>query len=329
MYRKYILLLIVLNLIFLPLAYSAPREAGNTDAMPIVLYGKDSNGALQALKTGTTGGLQLNGTLTRTTAPAAAGDGVLKADYEYAMVANDIPAALQGYFKNTGSASGGSGHGIGNLGYSEDTTTGAQILIGNEGKVLAHSSSAINYFGLYGDPTWQDSASGNTTTFSGGLAGGYFPRYVYNFDGVTARAQGTVYGVLIPDAVGSTTNYGLLIQPQTGGGTTDISAAIGGADTITLWVNYDTDSTTAAKGIVFGASADTKLYRSAASTLTTDGKVTSTATSDIGWAVVAGANTACNTTCTSACVFGFDAGTTTIVACTDATADKCICAGAS
>lgn len=68
---------------------------------------------------------------------------------------------------------------------------------------------------------------------------------------------------------------------------------------------------------------------------TTDGNIQrSSKTTDAGWAVVAGANTACNTTCTSACVVGFDQGTLgavvgSIVACTDATADQCLCAGAS
>lgn len=58
---------------------------------------------------------------------------------------------------------------------------------------------------------------------------------------------------------------------------------------------------------------------------------TSTRTSDLGWAVVAGANTACNTTCTNACVFGVNTAATEadIVGCADATADECLCAGAS
>lgn len=50
------------------------------------------------------------------------------------------------------------------------------------------------------------------------------------------------------------------------------------------------------------------------------------------WSIVAGGNTACNTTCTAPCVMGFDDGAAdaeTIVACTDAAADKCLCAGAS
>lgn len=57
----------------------------------------------------------------------------------------------------------------------------------------------------------------------------------------------------------------------------------------------------------------------------------STSTGALGWAVVAGANTACNTTCTNACVFGVNTAATEadIVACTDATADECLCAGGS
>lgn len=65
--------------------------------------------------------------------------------------------------------------------------------------------------------------------------------------------------------------------------------------------------------------------------LATDSTITSTRATDIGWSVVAGANTACNTTCTSACVFGVNTAATEadIVACTDATADECLCAGAN
>lgn len=60
--------------------------------------------------------------------------------------------------------------------------------------------------------------------------------------------------------------------------------------------------------------------------------ITSSGTGSLGWTPVSGADTACNTTCTSACVFGFNltAGVPgSPLACTDATADVCICAGAS
>lgn len=60
------------------------------------------------------------------------------------------------------------------------------------------------------------------------------------------------------------------------------------------------------------------------------GTVRSSATADIGWSAVNAANQACNTTCTSACVFGMNTGALgNFVGCADATADTCICAGAS
>lgn len=54
----------------------------------------------------------------------------------------------------------------------------------------------------------------------------------------------------------------------------------------------------------------------------------------LGWSAISGANTACNTTCVSACVIGFDQGVLgvslgSLVACSDATADECLCAGPS
>lgn len=60
------------------------------------------------------------------------------------------------------------------------------------------------------------------------------------------------------------------------------------------------------------------------------GQITSAATSDLGWSAVNAANQACNTTCTSACVFGMNTGALgNFVGCADATADTCICAGSS
>lgn len=63
------------------------------------------------------------------------------------------------------------------------------------------------------------------------------------------------------------------------------------------------------------------------------GTITSTRATDLGWTGQAAANQACNTTCTSACVAGIDLvtfpATTGFLLCTDATADYCLCAGAS
>jgi len=50
-------------------------------------------------------------------------------------------------------------------------------------------------------------------------------------------------------------------------------------------------------------------------------------TDNMGWSIVAGANTACTTTCTFGAVFGWDG--TTPVGPTSALADTCLCAGAN
>lgn len=67
------------------------------------------------------------------------------------------------------------------------------------------------------------------------------------------------------------------------------------------------------------------------STLDIVGQTRTINTNSIGWSVVAGANTDCNTTCTFGCVLGFAnavAGASP-VGCTDGTADNCLCAGAN
>jgi hypothetical protein len=80
------------------------------------------------------------------------------------------------------------------------------------------------------------------------------------------------------------------------------------------------------------ASTDVCMTVDATENISITSTFVSTATSSIGWSIVAGADAACNTTCTSACVMGFAidaAGGSNPVACTDATADNCLCAGGS
>ena len=67
-----------------------------------------------------------------------------------------------------------------------------------------------------------------------------------------------------------------------------------------------------------------------ANNILANGSITSAATTNIGWSITTAANQACNTTCTFACVFGWDTSAgESAVACADATADKCLCAGAN
>ncbi len=123
--------------------------------------------------------------------------------------------------------------------------------------------------------------------------------------------------------LGSESNVLTLIV--TGGGTAIFRGADAGGPSNTL---YDT---TGAGAITVGSADVTSVtVRGDGGNVTIDGSVTSDA-NDMGWAVVAGADTACTTTCTSACVFGVNtaAANADIVDCADATADECLCAGAS
>ncbi len=111
----------------------------------------------------------------------------------------------------------------------------------------------------------------------------------------------------------------------TGGGPAIFRGADSGGPANTL---YDT---TGAGAITVGSADVTSVtVISDGGTVVIDGTVTSDA-NDMGWAVVAGGDTACTTTCTSACVFGVNtaAANADIVDCADATADECLCAGAS
>lgn len=81
------------------------------------------------------------------------------------------------------------------------------------------------------------------------------------------------------------------------------------------------------------ATLTTAMTLTSAQAIVGAGEITSTGTGSLGWSYVTGANTACTTTCTSAAVFGVDlaagASSPVIVAANSATADACVCAGAS
>lgn len=68
-----------------------------------------------------------------------------------------------------------------------------------------------------------------------------------------------------------------------------------------------------------------------AQNITTSGTIKSSGLTNIGWSVVASADTACEATCTNACVFGQDTGAADfkILDCDDAASDRCVCAGAN
>jgi len=209
----------------------------------------------------------------RTSAPTVSGDSSLKSEYSYAVAANDIIAGGLSEITNTGNATGSAGHAIGLLGHAVDNVSALMSHYGLEGRADISAASSGSYYqtGVLGRTVWTDSTVGNSTTFAGnaiGLQGGV---EIYNHDGSTPRQQGLTAGLFITNSIGGANNYGVFVNPQTGGGTANITARIDGSATRTLWLSGDADRTTAPYGIFYGSSADTTLYRSAASTLTTDG----------------------------------------------------------
>src|SRR5262249_31295816 len=132
------------------------------------------------------------------------------------------------------------------------TTTPFPIIPSPAG-VFGHSTTNVGV-GVTGGP-----AVGVEAGLANTGAGTLFAATGLKVDSITNSGGGTV-----------STTYGIYVLTQTVG-TNDYGVAIEAADTATLVVSANADNTTAAAGIMFGSSRDTKLYRSAASTLKTDG----------------------------------------------------------
>lgn len=171
---------------------------------------------------------------------------------------------------------------------------------------------------------------------------------------VSAAASGTDLAAFIGSgANASGPVFDFLKTRATSGAATTIVAANDALGTIKFWgangTTYDpaitivgtvsgTPGASADMGgkLVFNLSPDGSATPAAVLTLDQDksalftGTLRSSATTTIGWSVVAAPNQACNTTCTSACVTGIDTlGTGGFLDCATATSDFCLCAGSS
>lgn len=145
-----------------------------------------------------------------------------------------------------------------------------------------------NVGGLIGNENTTTVVSGNSSDVT--IAVGHYNTFIHRgtgtigtiygqADGVHNQSTGTITTAYAMFAQGATntgggsigTVHGLLVEPQTVG-SNNYGVTIGGASTNTLWLDNTADSTTASKGIVFGVSKDTNLYRSAAGRLKTDSR---------------------------------------------------------
>jgi hypothetical protein len=134
----------------------------------------------------------------------------------------------------------------------------------------------------------------------------------------TANGSGTFGG-----SGQSTISSGLIINNAKNGASGDDLIMYG--DTTDDLLHVDASANT----VCVGTSTCTEVLSVTGNILNT-GTVTSSATGSFGWSIVTGANTACTTTCTFAAVMGWDTAVTEVaVSSSDATADKCLCAGAN
>jgi len=123
--------------------------------------------------------------------------------------------------------------------------------------------------------------SGNCTTVDGSNIVNKYGFFMTNPTLLFADSNLTnLYGAYIEDMTSCTNGYGVVIE---------------GAKTNALWLASGGDTTTESGGVVFGASKDTNLYRSAADTLKTDdGFVANSLTLTTDLAVAHGGTAASN-----------------------------------
>lgn len=152
------------------------------------------------------------------------------------------------------------------------------------------TSSAAGFFGA--------SADTSTTIFGGGSGTSTANGAILSLAGVTAGGTGAAS----------------LSAGNVGGGDVNITASFASRN---IYLN-----------------ATNKIFRSEGGTtewtMAAGGTLIGAGTATIGWSIQAAANQACTTTCVTPCVMGINTAVSDdIVACSDATADRCLCAGAS
>jgi hypothetical protein len=212
-------------------------------------------------------------------------------------------------------------------------------------------TGSSNAYGNSVENDSQSSATGMTLATGGSAPTGNFGQYVLTDQGSTGG--GNSIGLYVESRKSTLNNYSIVSQAIDNSAGTNLGV-LGVAANSTEGTNYKNvggwfsvstehpgaiaSNVSLALGAVSDGTAD--IFRgysttTLATSITKDGNIattgtfTSSATGALGWTVQSATNQACNTTCVSACVVGTDAVTGGFLACTDATADSCLCAGSS
>lgn len=150
----------------------------------------------------------------------------------------------------------------------------------------------------------------------------------------TGSAAGSAYEFITAGTTRMTLTNGTL-ESGTAGGTSIGSATlpfsnfIAGNGTINTQMAYSNGDSAGTIGTTTNHPLEVRVSGTEVCRFASGGKLTCTGTGDFGWSVQSAANTACTTTCTAPAVYGYDSGTNLPVGPSDATADVCLCAGAS
>ena len=258
-----------------------------------------------------------------------------------------------GAFENTGVLAKGT------IIVGDGTTNPTTLVVGADGRYLSSDSSTASGL-VWATPPAAGAGSGDmilasaqtntgVKTFNAGTI--KFPDVAYiadandneilSFDTVTAAvnylsvANSATGTNPVISADGSDTNVGIGLNTRGTGGVVITASPTATQSTITsgLVVNNGQGATTAGSFYVLSADGARIISSDpAVGGFSTTGKFISSNINDLGWTFVDGAdNTTGNAQCVSACVFGIANATgtavTTLLTCSDVTADSAICAG--
>ena len=140
-----------------------------------------------------------------------------------------------------------------------------------------------------------------------------FTRSDIRIRGTDASARAIL---ITPDSNAASAAYLNLYTDATNGGHGSISSGIAAGADVQLSATDD---------VIIETRGGTDMWNFDTAT----GTMIGAGTGSIGWTLVSAANQACTTTCVTPCVMGQETTSKAFLACSDATADICLCAGAS
>lgn len=135
----------------------------------------------------------------RTGTPTGTVDSAIQGKYDVSIPQDVVMVGVYGHVKNNGTATMGTGHGIGFLGLAEDTVGSNHEMYGMEGRCNGYSTEGT-YYGALGLATYQGQSYN-------GSAFGIQSRVEITTNGSDALTQGTAVAFYAPAIIGGNVKY--------------------------------------------------------------------------------------------------------------------------